>query len=64
MTTWRDFVNFVDRTYKCEILNDGLLKLVFNTSNLRSRLGRRVVQGELAYREVDSAAGHVCGATS
>lgn len=38
MATWRDLVNFIDRTYKYEILNDGLLKLVFNTSNLRSQL--------------------------
>ena len=41
MATWRDFVNFIDRTYKYEILNDGLLKLVFNTSNLRSHSGNK-----------------------
>ena len=38
MATWRDFVDFIDRTYKYEILNDDLLKLVFNTSNLRTQL--------------------------
>ena len=38
MATWRDFVGFIDRTYKYEILNDDLLKLVFNTSNLRTQL--------------------------
>jgi len=38
VATWRDFVGFIDRTYKYEILNDDLLKLVFNTSNLRTQL--------------------------
>ena len=38
MATWEDLVKFIDRTYKHEVLGEGLLKLVFNVDNLRSQV--------------------------
>lgn len=38
MATWSDVKRFVHSTYKAEDLNESLIKLIFNTSNLRSQI--------------------------
>ncbi|HEY3547543.1 MAG TPA: hypothetical protein VGK17_15835 [Propionicimonas sp.] len=38
MTTWSDVTRFVHSHYKAENLNDGLMKLLFNTAGLRSQI--------------------------